>query len=139
VTYEIEYYAYGDDDRQPAEEFEDELERSAPKLLGKLQGVTLRVSEELPRSIGGGLWEKCRGYPDLWEVRTIFAKQLARYIAAVDGQHDPPRMVLLAGVAKQTGEPTRQVELARAAKYWIEYQKTRRVSSPDEESTNEPL
>jgi hypothetical protein len=135
VTYEIEYYAYGEGDRQPAEQFEDELERSASKLLGKLQGVTLRVAQELPRSIGGGLWEKCRGYPDLWEVRTIFAKQLARYIAAVDGQHDPPRLVLLAGVAKQTGEPTLQVELARAAKYLSEYQKTRRVSPPEEERT----
>lgn len=139
MTYEIEYYAYGEDDRQPAERFEDKLERKAPKLLGKLQGVTLRVAQELPRSIGGGLWEKCRAYPDLWEVRTIFAKQLARYIAAVDGQHDPPRLVLLAGVAKQTGEPTPQAELERAAKYWSDYQKTRRVSPPDEESTHEPL
>lgn len=139
MTYEIEYYAYGDDDRQPAEAFEDALERTAPKLLGKLHCVALRVSEELPRSIGGGLWEKCRGYPDLWDVRTIFAKQLARYIAAVDGQRDPPRMVLLAGVVKQTGEPTPQAELVRAATYWADYQENRRVSQPEEEQDHEPL
>lgn len=53
MTYEIEYYAYGEGDRQPAEQFEDELERSARKLLGKLQGVTLRVAQELPRSSAG--------------------------------------------------------------------------------------
>lgn len=133
MPYEIEYYAHGDDDRQPAEEFENVLERSAPKLLGKLQGVTLRVAEELPRSIGGGLWEKCRGFPDLWEVRTIFAKQLARYIAALDGQHDPPRLVLLGGVVKQAGESTPQAHLERAARSWNDYQKTRRVSPPDQQ------
>ncbi len=133
MPYEIEYYAHGDDDLQPAEEFEDALERSAPKLLGKLQGVTLRVAEELPRSIGGGLWEKCRGFPDLWEVRTIFAKQLGRYFAALDGQQEPPRLVLLGGVAKQTGEPTPEAELKRAARAWTDYQKTRQVSPPNRE------
>ncbi len=135
MPYEIGYYAYGADDRQPAEEFEDGLERTAPKLLGKLQGTTLRVAEELPRSIGGGLWEKYRGFPDLWEVRTIFAKQLARYIAALDGQHQPPRLVLLTGVFKQTGEPTPQADLERAARYWIDYQDSRHVSPASEEET----
>lgn len=135
MPYEIEYYAYGSDDRQPAEEFEDALERIAPKLLGKLQGMTLRIAEELPRSIGGGLWEKCRGFPDLWEVRTIFAKQLARYIAALDGQQHPPRLVLLTGVFKQTGEPTPQTDLERAARYWIDYQDARHVSPAFEEET----
>jgi hypothetical protein len=100
-----------------------------------LHGVTTRVADELPRSIGGGLWEKCRGFPDLWEVRTIFARQLARYIAALDGQHDPPRLVLLAGVVKQSGEPTPQADLAGAARSWAVYQGTRRVSPPEEEPT----
>lgn len=110
MTYEIEISAYGQDDRQPAEQFEDELERSATKLLASCRTSRLRVAQEQSRSIGGGLWEKCCDCPDLWEVRTIFAKQLARYIAAVYGQHDPPRMVLLAGVAKQTGEPIPQAD-----------------------------
>ncbi len=138
MPYSVKYYAHDKHDRQPAEEFEDALAPSAPKLLGKLQGVTTRVAQELPRSIGGGLWEKCRGYPDLWEVRTIFAKQLARYIAALDGQHEPPRLVLLGGIVKQTGEPTPTAELDRAARAWSDYQTTRRVSPPEEE-TDEPV
>jgi hypothetical protein len=135
VPYEIDYHAHGEDDEQPAEVFEDRLARTAPKLLGKLQGVTSRVAAELPRSIGGGLWEKCRGYPELWEVRTIFARQLARYIAALDGQHQPPRLVLLGGVVKRTGEPTPTAQLVRAARCWAEYQHSGRVSPPEEEET----
>jgi hypothetical protein len=135
VSYQIEYHAHGEKDEQPAEEFEDALERSAPKLLGKLQGIASRVADQLPSSIGGGLWEKCRGYPDLWEVRTIFARQLARYIAALDGQHEPPRLVLLAGVFKHTGEPTPQADLERAARCWAEYKQTGMVSPADEEES----
>lgn len=65
----------------------------------------------------------------------ICIRQLARYIAALDGQHDPPRLVLLSGVVKQTGEPTPQADLKRAARYRSDYQGTRRVSPADEEET----
>lgn len=133
VSYEIEYHAHGKDDIQPAEVFEEGLAQAAPQLLGKLQGVTSRVAAELPRSIGGGLWEKCHGYPGLWEVRTIFARQLARYIAALDGQHQPPRLVLLAGVVKRTGEATPTADLQRAARCWAAYQRSGQVSPPEEE------
>lgn len=132
MAYEVEYYAFGNDDRQPAEEFEDDLERESPRLLGKLQGVAMRVAQELPRSIGGGLFEKCRGYPDLYEVRTIFANQLARYVAAKDGESEPPRLVLLHGVVKRPGEPTPQADLDRAARYWRDYERNRQIS-PEED------
>ena len=131
VGYDIEYYAHGRDDRQPAEQFEDALFRQSPKLLGKLQAVAASVAKELPQSIGGGLFEKARGYPDLYEVRTIFSRQLARYLAAMDGQVDPPRLVLLHGVAKQTGEPTPEADLRLAARYLADYHRMRQVS-PEE-------
>ena len=128
MGYAIEYYAHGSEDRQPAEEFEDALYRDNPRLLGKLQGVTSRVAAELPQSIGGGLFEKCRGFADLYEVRTIFGRQLARYIAALDGRADPPRLLLLDGLSKRTGEPTPRSRLQQASGYWNDYQRTRRVS-----------
>lgn len=135
MAYDIEYYAQGQDDRQPAEEFEDGLFRQSPKLLGKLQGVAASVAQELPRSIGGGLFEKVRKYPGLYEIRTIYSKGLARYIVVLDGRVDPARLVLLHGVAKQTGEITPGADLRRAAEYLVDYLHSRRVSpeAPDHE------
>jgi hypothetical protein len=132
VTYAIEYCAFGKDDRQPGEAFENSLGRRSLRLLGKLQGVASRVAEELPMSIGGGLFEKCRGYPDLFEVRTILGRDLARYLVGLDGSAKPPRMVLLHGLAKRVGQPTPKADLERAAAYWRDYRRTRRVS-PEED------
>jgi len=131
VPYRIEYYAFGDGDRQPAEEFDDGLEGRAPRLLGKLHRIAHLVAQTLPDTVSGGFLEKCRDYPDLYEIRTIYSNQLARYIVGKDGRAEPPRLVLLTGLLKRPGEVTPKADLDRAAVYWRDYMRRRRVS-PEE-------
>jgi hypothetical protein len=140
VPYRLDYYASGEGDRQPAEIFEDDLMARAPRLLGKLKAVTVLVAETLPEQVRGGLLQKCRGYPDLYEIRTIFGNQLARYIVAKDGVARPPRLVLLGGLTKRPGQATPRANLDRAARHWTDYVKHLRVSpeNPDEE-LDEPI
>jgi len=107
--------------------------KHSPKLVGKLTGVTKHVADTLPERVGGGLFEKCRDFPDLWEVRTIFGNELARFVVGKDGSREPPRLVLLEGFWKQPGEETPKAPLERAAGCWKDYLKTRRIS-PEEAS-----
>src|SRR5260370_20379531 len=125
MTWDIEYFEQ-QDGMQPAEVFEDELKQHAPKLWGKL----LRALDHLEANgpvAGGGLVEKCHGYPRLWEARAIASKALARELFAFDGN----RVILLHGYVKQTGEPASTPDLNRADGYLNTYLATRRVS-PEE-------
>jgi hypothetical protein len=131
MAWEVAYYAAGDDDRQPAEVFEDRLMRHSPKLSGKLIGVTRIVAATLPEPIGGGLLEKCRDFPGLSEIRTIFGNELARFVAGLDGTAEPSRLVPLDGFWKQPGHQTPAAALDRAAGYWRDYRATRKIS-PEE-------
>ena len=130
MTWKIEYFEQGDT-TQPAEVFEDTLDRTYPKLSGKL----LRIVPELQLygySLGGGYIEKCHEYQGLWEMRIIQNGMLAREFFGFDREH----IVLLHGYIKRTGEPASTTDLRKAFTYWIEYLRTRHVS-PVQEEDNE--
>lgn len=118
----IEYYEQADG-TQPAEVFEDDLQTRYPKLLGKLIRA-MDALEEHGRKLGGGLLEPCHSYAGLWELRAIFNQTLAREMLGFDGN----RIILLHGYVKRAGEAASQKDLERAAAYWADYQRTRRIS-----------
>jgi hypothetical protein len=105
MTWTIEYYEQ-QDGIQPAEAFEDELDRDQPKLAGKLLRATDQLAVRGPQT-GAGLVEKCCGYPGLWEVRAIFSQFLAREPFGFDGSRRPAARICQAcwrtGVHKRPG------------------------------------
>jgi hypothetical protein len=113
---------------QPAEIFEDELDREYPKISGKLIAIAEQL-EQYGYRLGGGYIEKCRDYVGLWEMRVIHSGLLARELFGFDGE----RIVLLHGYIKRTGEPASEADLKKAFGYWQEYQRTRCVSPLQEE------
>jgi hypothetical protein len=96
-----------------------------PKLAGKLVRIVAALESSGPHR-GGGLIEPCHGYPGVWEIRAIFAQTLTRELFGFDDQ----RVVLLLGYLKRAGQPASDKDLARAANYWRDYLRTRRVSPP---------
>jgi hypothetical protein len=120
----IEYYEQVDT-AQPAEVFADAVYQTHPKLVGKLARIAVALESSGPR-LGGGLIEPCHGYPGLWEIRAIFSQTLARELFGFDDQ----RVVLLHGYLKRAGQPASDKDLAKAADYWRDYLRTRRVSPP---------
>ncbi len=127
MVWTIEYYEQRDG-TQPAEVFEDELDRTHVQLGAKLA----RIAEALKMSgpqLGGGLIESCRGYSGLWEMRAIFGQTLARELFGFDGS----RVVLLHGYVKRGGDPASAKDLNGAAAYWQNYLSTRRISPEEPE------
>lgn len=127
MKWAIEYYERADT-TQPAEVFEDALDRSHPKLAAKLA----RVAEELERSgpqLGGGYIEACRGYTGLWELRVIHSQWLGRELLGFDGE----RIVLLHGYVKRGGQPASTDDLNLAFAYWQDHQRTHRISPEEPE------
>jgi len=114
---------------QPAEIFEDELDKNYPKLAGKLIAIITQLGQDGYR-LGGGYIEKCREYVGLWEIRAIHNKALARELFGFDGE----RIVLLHGYVKQTGEPASENDLQKAFSYWLEYEKTHKISPAQDET-----
>ncbi len=131
MNWTIEYYEQ-EDTTQPAEIFEDKLERSHPKLRGKLLYITDLLVVEGNR-LGGGYIETCRGYKGLWEIRVIHAETLARELFGFDRE----RIVLLHGYVKRTGKPASERDLKKAFDYWTNYLETRRISPIEEETEDE--
>lgn len=128
--WKIEYFEQRDT-TQPAEVFEDTLDRTYPKLAGKL----LRLVSELQLhgySLGGGYIEKCHEYRGMWELRVIQSGMLAREFFRFDKEH----IVLLHGYIKRTGEAASATDLRKAFTCWTEYLRTRYVS-PVQEEKNE--
>ncbi len=130
MIWTIEYFER-DNLVQPAEIFEDELDYNHPKLSGKLIAIIEQLEQDGYR-LGGGYIEKCREYGELWEIRAIHSKLLARELFGFDGE----RIVLLHGYVKQTGEPASEIDLKKAFDYWQEYKKTHKVS-PVQDETDE--
>lgn len=122
MTWTVEYYEQPSG-RQPAEIFEDAVDRTHPRLAAKLARVA-EALESAGYQLGGGLVEKCHGYADLWEIRAIHAQTLARELFGFDGS----RVVLLHGYVKRSGETASVKDLDQAAEYWQEYRRTRHVS-----------
>jgi hypothetical protein len=110
------------DTTQPAEEFEDHLDRTSLKLAGKLARIAVALISAGPQ-LGGGYVEKCHGYPDMWEMRAIFNQMLGREFFGFDGA----RVVLLHGYVKRTGDPASIPEFDAAYRYWKEYTQSHRV------------
>lgn len=116
------------DTRQPAEIFEDTLDKSYPKLSGKL----LRLLVELQvqgMHLGGGYIEKCRDYQGMWELRAIHNGMLAREFLGFDNEH----IVLLHGYVKRVGQTASASDFEKAFAYWQEYTYTRCISPLEEE------
>ncbi len=130
MPWHLEYYEQ-EDGRQPAEEFEDDLEKKLPKLHGKLIKVLLLLETSGPVT-GGGLAEKCDGYPGMWEVRTIFNRRLAPELFGFDRD----AIILLHGYVKSSGEKASVQDLDAANRFWRDYQQHHRVS-PEVESEDE--
>lgn len=131
MTWTIEYFEQKDT-TQHAEIFEDELDRTYPKLRGKL----LKIIDSLVvkgNQLGGGYIEPCHDYKGLWEMRAIYAKTLAREFFGFDGE----RILLLRGYVKPSGKPASDRDLKKAFDYWEDYQKTQLVSPVQEERANE--
>jgi hypothetical protein len=121
MGWDIEYYEQLDG-TQPAEVFEDALERDYPKLRGKLLVIIDQLEQYGPQT-GGGMVEKCHNLP-IWEMRAIFSDMLARELFGFDGS----RVVLLHGYVKRVRQPASTRDLNDAGQFWQQYLKTRRVS-----------
>src|SRR5260370_26976669 len=79
----IDYFEQ-EDTTQPAEVFEDALDRTYPKLSGKLVRVVFAL-QLYGHQLGGGYLEKCHDYEGLWEIRVIHNRTLARELLGFDG------------------------------------------------------
>jgi len=127
MAWDVEYYEQLGG-TQPAEAFEDALDRRHPKLAGKLIRAVDQFALYGPQT-GGGLIEACRNYAGIWEVRAIFSQTLARELFGFDGN----RVVLLHGYVKRSGQEASIPDLERALRYWKDYQQTQKISpeAPD--------
>ena len=132
MAWTVEYYER-ENSTQPAEVFEDELDRDYPKLAGKLARLAHELQAKGHR-LGGGFVEPCHGYSGLWEIRAIHNRWLARELFGFDEE----RIVLLHGYVKRVGQPASVRDLDRAFQYWRDYLRTHRVS-PAQEGSDEPV
>ncbi len=107
----IEYFEQANS-RQPAEEFEDTLDRSHPKLAGKLARIAVAIQQH-GHQLGGGLIEPCHGFNGLWEMRAIQGQALGRELFTFAGN----QVVLLHGYVKRTGQPASTPDLRQAYRY----------------------
>ncbi len=131
MKWTIEYFEQ-EDTTQPAELFEDKLDRTYPELLGKLLQITDQLVVE-GNQLGGGYIEKCHHYKGMWKIRAIYGGALAREFFGFDRE----RIVLLHGYVKRTGQSASTHDFNKAFDYWTEYQKTRRVSPVQQEETTQ--
>ena len=122
MAWAIEYYEQ-DDAVQPAEVFEDALDRQHPKLAGKLVRIVVELQIQC-HHLGGGFIEPCHGYAGLWEIRVIHNQWLGREFFGFD----EARIVLLHGYVKRAGQKASIRDLDRAFAHWTDYQKARRIS-----------
>jgi hypothetical protein len=132
VEWLIEYFEQTDG-LQPAGAFEDEIDRTLPKLGGRL----LRLLDEIEtkgQHVGGGYLEPCHDYPGLWEIRARHQQWLGREFLGFDGK----RAILLHGYVKRQGKPAARREFMKARSYWKEYLESRRTS-PEQEDHNESI
>jgi hypothetical protein len=114
----VKYFEASDGSR-PARDFRNAL---ALPLRAKLSRFAVAAAASGWR-LGGGIFEKCHGYPDLFEIRAQHQSALARFFCTVDGTD----LVLLDGVAKRKGEATSVADLERAAQRLAAYKVSRKA------------
>src|SRR5262245_545044 len=105
MAWTIEYFEQADT-TQPAEIFEEKLDRDHPELAGKLLRIADQILMDGSR-VGGGLIKPCRGYKGLWEMRAIYRQWLARELFGFDGQ----QAILLHGSVKRGGDAASKPDL----------------------------
>jgi hypothetical protein len=119
MAWRIEYFETSDG-RVPAAEFEDSINA---KLKGKLNTFAAEAARS-GGTIGGGIFEKCHGYSDLYEVRAKLGEDLGREFCTRDGD----QLVMLHGCVKRPRTETPVAVFEEAATLLSEYKKTRRVA-----------
>lgn len=92
MAWRIEYFE-SSDGRVPAAEFEDSIDA---KLKGKLNVFAAEAARS-EGAIGGGIFEKCHGYSDLYEVRAKLGKELGREFCTRDNNC----LIMLHGCVKK--------------------------------------
>jgi hypothetical protein len=118
MPWSIRYFVESDGSI-PAAEFEDSLPDA---LRGKMATIVRAVSIE-QWGLGGGYFEICHGYPNLFEVRVKRGRDLAREFCTVS----EGLLVLLDGILKAEGEATPREAFDRAAGRLERYQHSRRT------------
>jgi hypothetical protein len=94
------------------------------RLATRVQAV-----EQSGFSLGGGIFEICHGYSDLFEIRVRHSRRLARLYCTVDGD----RLILVSGLLKMENEATPAAVLIGASEYIAEYRRTKRIVMDDED------
>ena len=126
MPWEIEYFEM-EDGRQPAEEFEDELDGSANRDERRIGGKLIAVAEYVAQNgyrTGGGYAEKCHDAPDVWQMKADAGARRGRAFFAFDGN----KVVLLNGITKGPRQATPQAAYEQAEEYLREYRRTGKVS-----------
>lgn len=113
------YFFERTDGEAPARDFMEALE---PALRARL-AVRVQAVEQSGFSLGGGIFEVCHGYADLYEIRAKVSRHLLRLYCTLEGN----RLILVSGLQKRENEATPQNVLEQAATYVAEYRTTRRV------------
>jgi hypothetical protein len=131
VDWEVEYYER-EDGVQPVEVFENAI---SPKLWGKLARSVEAVARE-QWSLGGGIFEACHGYADIFEVRARRGDDLGRVYCAVDNG-PPARLILLNGIVKRNNTPTPPAAFVEAQANLADYRVNNRVSPEEQEGEND--
>ncbi len=123
--WQVEYFEK-EDGRQPAEEFEDWLDRGDRdhrKIGGKLSRVADEVAQK-GHMTGGGYVEKCHEAPGIWQMKADIGGRRGREFFAFDGD----RAILLSGIVKESRKPTPRGAFEEAREYLGEYERTKKVS-----------
>ena len=103
----------------PAREFLDALEPAhRMRLAARVEAV-----QQSGFSLGGGIFEVCHDYADLYEIRAKVSRHLLRLYCTLDGT----RLILISGLHKHENEATPKSVLEEAAAYIAEFRQTGRV------------
>jgi hypothetical protein len=117
VAWAVRYFVE-DDGSVPAADFEDAL----PPALGAKLARWVQAVASSGFTLGGGMFEICHDFPNLFEVRAKVGKQLGREFCTVDGD----KLVLLGGIVKAIDEATPRAALVAASERLARYKVSRR-------------
>jgi hypothetical protein len=109
-----------EDGTVPARDFLETIDLAIRMRLA----TRIEAVEQNGYSLGGGIFEVCHGYADLYEIRVKVSRQLGRVYCTVD--HD--RLILISGLVKTENEATPRHVLEEASAYVAEYRRTRRIA-----------
>jgi len=125
-VFDVEFYAYGDDE-QPAEKF---ILGLSNEDAGRLFGFVDNIASDWPLRRSEGTDWKPLGGPahGCHEVRLRIWKKLHRLFVRLDGEQG--RFVLLDGQTKAAETALPETVYRRVARFSHDYMATRRISPP---------